>query len=341
MNKISRNPERSCRSLSVILPGYNEGESIRPVIEEVDAVLATLPLETEIIVVDDGSSDNTYESALSSRHTKPLRVIRFSRNFGKEAAMTAGLEAVRTDAAVIMDSDGQHPPSFIPEFVKHWQAGYDVVYAKRVSRATDNRLRRYLSKLYYRIAFGGTRFIEPDAGDFRLLAAPVIKALLALPEKNRFMKGLFNWVGFSRIAIDYEPRARAAGETKYGSLLHLFRFGLMGIMSFSVLPLRLISRLGFLVAGTSVLYGLYIMIRTLCFGVDVPGWATLTVGLALLGGIQLISIGVLGEYIGLIFTEVKNRPLYIVEKSTLQASQAARNDAVAEDDIRPAKRAGG
>jgi polyisoprenyl-phosphate glycosyltransferase len=314
------NSERSYKSLSVILPGYNEAEAIRHTIEETDAILSTLPLKCEIIVVDDGSIDGTAESALKSKHATPLKVIRFSRNFGKEAAMTAGLEAAGGDAVVIMDSDGQHPPSFIPEFVKHWREGYDVVYAKRASRHHDSKLRRTLSKIYYRIAFSETKFIEPDAGDFRLMSSAVVKAILSLPEKTRFMKGLFNWVGFKKLAIDYTPRERTAGETKFGSIRHLFRFGILGIMSFSAFPLRMIGRIGFLVAGSSVLYGLYIMIRTLCFGIDVPGWATLTVAVTLLSGIQLISIGVLGEYIGLIFTEVKNRPLYIVEKVTQQQS---------------------
>lgn len=318
------NPERQYKSLSVIVPGYNEASAIRATIEELDGVLSTLGLKCEIIVVDDGSIDGTADSALAARHATPLKVIRFSRNFGKEAAMTAGLEAATGDAVVIMDSDGQHPPAFIPEFVKHWKEGYDVVYAKRASRATDSWLRRTLSKIYYRIAFSGSTFIEPDAGDFRLMSAPVVKALLSLPEKTRFMKGLFNWVGFKKLAIDYTPRERTAGETKFGSLRHLFRFGILGIMSFSAFPLRMISRIGFIVAGSSVLYGVYIMIRTLFFGIDVPGWATLTVALTLLGGIQLISIGVLGEYIGLIFTEVKNRPLYIVEKVTQQQGSATQ-----------------
>ena len=318
------NTERSYKSLSVILPGYNEAKAIRPTIEEVDAVLSTLPLKCEIIVVDDGSRDGTAESALLAAHTVPLKVIRFSRNFGKEAAMTAGLEAATGDAVVIMDSDGQHPPSYIPEFIKHWREGYDVVYARRASRATDSWLRRTLSELYYKIAFSNSTFIEPGAGDFRLISAQVVKALLSMPEKNRFMKGLFNWVGFKKFAVDYTPRARVAGETKFGSIRHLFRFGLLGIMSFSTFPLRMISRLGFFVAASSVLYGVYIAVRTLFFGVDVPGWATLTVALTLLGGIQLISIGVLGEYIGLIFTEVKNRPLYIVEKVTQQPGAETR-----------------
>ena len=322
------NPERSYRSLSVVVPGYNEAKAIKPVIEELDGVLRSLQsLKCEIIVVDDGSKDGTAESALSAAHTVPLKVIRFSRNFGKEAAMTAGLEAATGDAVVIMDSDGQHPPSYIPEFVKHWREGYDVVYAKRASRATDSWLRRTLSKLYYKIAFSGTVFIEPDAGDFRLISTPVVKALLSLPEKNRFMKGLFNWVGFKKYAVDYTPRTRVAGETKFGNILHLFRFGLLGIMSFSNIPLRMISRLGFFVAASSVLYGMYIAVRTLFFGVDVPGWATLTVAVTLLSGIQLISIGVLGEYIGLIFTEVKNRPLYIVEKVTQQQGTAQQREA--------------
>lgn len=303
------------KTLSVIVPCYNESEAIRTVLEELDGVLQSLPLQSEIIVVDDGSADGTSAAALGAKHKTPMKVLRFSRNFGKEAAMSAGLDAAKSDAVVIMDSDGQHPPSFIPLFVKHWQEGYDIVYAKRASRDTDGWLRRHLSNLYYKIAFSGAPHIEPDAGDFRLMSAQVVKALLSLPEKNRFMKGLFNWVGFKKFAIDYEPRERVAGETKFGSLALLFRFGILGIMSFSTMPLRLINRLGILVAASSFIYGFYIMVRTLVFGIDVPGWATLTVALLLLSGIQLISVGILGEYIGLIFTEVKNRPLYIVAET--------------------------
>lgn len=320
------NLKNSYSSLSVVLPSYNECKAIKSVLKELDGVLSTLPLKCEIIVVDDGSTDNTSESALSAVLVAQLKVIRFSRNFGKEAAMTAGLEAASGDAVVIMDSDGQHSPAYITEFVKHWFEGYDIIYTKRASRKTDGWLRRTLSKCYYRIAFRATAFIEPEAGDFRLMSAPVVRAILSLREKNRFMKGLFNWVGFKKLAISYTPRTRIADETKFRSSRQLFRFGLLGMLSFSSLPLRMISRLGFLVAGFSVVYGVYVIVDTLVFGIDIPGWATLVVALSLLSGIQLIAIGLLGEYISLIFDEVKNRPLYVVEKIT-QKSGAGKEEA--------------
>ncbi|MBI1215830.1 MAG: glycosyltransferase [Alphaproteobacteria bacterium] len=305
-------PQTRRESLSVIIPAYNEAQAIVPVMQELDKVLQALPLKCRIIVVDDGSRDATAQNAADAQCETPVRVIRFSRNFGKEAAISAGLSSVETDAAVIIDADGQHPPDMIPQFVKHWQEGYDVVYAKRAARDTDSWLRRNLSRLYYKIVSRENSFIESNAGDFRLMSRPVIDALNSLPEKTRFMKGLFNWVGFKKFPIEYTPRERIADESKYTSLVLLFRFGILGIMSFTTLPLRLISLLGVIVAGLSILYGSYIALRTLIFGVDVPGWATVVAGMMLLGGIQLISIGILGEYVGQIFTEVKNRPLYIV-----------------------------
>jgi len=308
----ARRPE----TLTIVVPAFNEANAIGPVLEEIDRALQALspPVVGKIIVVDDGSRDDTAVNASRAVCRSALKVLRLSRNFGKEAAMAAGLRHIEDahSAAVIMDADGQHPPALLQSFVDLWRQGHDIVYARRVSRDTDSFLRRKLSDLYYRLVMKGTRFIERDAGDFRLLSPRVIAALNELPEKNLFMKGLFNWVGFSKTAVDYAPRERMADASKFTSIFKLLRYGFQGLISFSALPLRLISVVGMVVALASLVYGFYILLRTLFFGADVAGWATLAVGTAFLGGIQLMSIGMLGEYIAQIFVEVKNRPAFIV-----------------------------
>lgn len=302
------------KSLAVVIPAYNEEESIRPVLEELDGVLQTLELDCLIIVVDDGSSDSTAREALGADLGTPLKLVRLTRNFGKEIAMTAGLnEALLSDAVVIMDADGQHPPSVIIDFVAYWKQGYEDIYAVRQSRDTDSYLKRGMSALFYKLLPGDQRFIENNAGDFRLLSSRVVHALNQMPEKTRFMKGLYNWVGYKKHAVPYVARPRIDGETKF-TLKSLINFAIIGITSFSTLPLRIISRLGFLISAMSFAYGLYIFFRTLILGADLQGWATLIVGIAFLSGIQLISVGVLGEYIGRIFVEVKNRPLYLIDE---------------------------
>ncbi len=314
-------------TLTILIPAYNEGKAISQVLQEIDQYLANLKnIKCTILVVDDGSRDDTALKAYGAPCRTSVEVLRLSRNFGKEAAMTAGLQNVETDAAVIMDADGQHPPEMITSFVQQAALGYDIVYARRSSRATDSWLRRTLSVFYYKVILQNNPFIEPNAGDFRLMTRPVIDALNSLPERNRFMKGLFNWVGFKKFALDYEPRQRVADHSKF-SFLSLFRFGLLGIVSFSTVPLRFISLLGFCVAALAMFYGFFTAIRTLVFGIDTPGWATLTVGMMLLSGIQLIAIGVVGEYIGQIFTEVKNRPAYIIAEKLKNSRGAVRQAA--------------
>ncbi len=302
------------KSLGVVLPAYNEEKCIRPVLEELDRAVNTLGMDCQIIVVDDGSSDSTFKQALNARLKTPLKVVRLSRNFGKEIAITAGLnEALSKDVVVIMDADGQHPPSKIRDFIACWKQGYDHVYAVRQSRKTDTLLRRCMSSLFYKLLPRDSQFIEHDAGDFRLLSARLVGALTQMQEKNRFMKGLYNWVGFRKKGLPYVARPRINGETKF-TLRALINFAVIGITAFSTLPLRIISRLGFLISGMSFAYGLYVFLRTLIFGVDLQGWATLVDGVTFLSGIQLISIGVLGEYVGRIFVEVKNRPLYLIDE---------------------------
>lgn len=302
------------KTLSIVIPAFNEATVIVPVLEELDMVLQTLKQDCTIIVIDDGSRDATSKNALQSRLRTPLKLVRLSRNFGKEIAMSAGLkEARNSDAVVIMDADGQHPPALINDFITYWEQGYEDIYALRESRHTDKWLTRNLSKFFYKLLPKDAQHIKNNAGDFRLLSSRVVQALNQMPEKNRFMKGLYTWVGFKKHAIPYVVRPRLGGDTKF-TLKSLIRFAITGITSFSTLPLQFISRTGFLVSGLSILYGLHVVLRTLIFGVDLPGWATLTASLTLLSGIQLVSIGVLGEYIGQIFIESKNRPLYLVEE---------------------------
>lgn len=310
------------KSLTVIIPAYNEASSIAVVLSELDEVLVGLsPLRCHILVIDDGSSDQTANAVLATDLKTPIKVIRLSRNFGKEIAMSAGLEqASDSDAVVIMDADGQHPPELITEFVSYWLQGYEDVYAVRDSRNTDGWLKRQLSSIFYRCLPNDSQCITKNAGDFRLLSSRVVNALNQIQEKNRFMKGLYGWVGFKKKAISYQARPRISGETKF-SLRQLLKFAMVGLTSFSVTPLRIISRIGMAVSLCSLLYGVFIFFRTVLFGVDLPGWSTLVVGMAALSGVQLISIGILGEYIGQVFIESKNRPLYLIDEILIPPSK--------------------
>jgi polyisoprenyl-phosphate glycosyltransferase len=301
-------------SIGLVIPLFEEAASILGTLREVDSVLAALPHKCTIIVVDDGSRDNSVDIVLSAALKTPLSLIRLSRNFGKEIAMSAGLSRAEAfDAVIIMDADGQHPPKTIREFVAGWENGFDDVYGVRASRQTEGWLRNQLSGIFYRIVMHDSPAIAAGAGDFRLLSSRVVRALNQLPERQRFMKGLYAWVGFRKMAVPYEVRPRASGNSKF-SLRSLVRFAVVGLTSFSNAPLRAITRVGYIVSAAALTYGLYIAVRTLIVGVDLPGWATLTVALSFLSGVQLISIGVLGEYTGQIFLEAKNRPLYLIDE---------------------------
>ncbi len=301
-------------SISVVIPVYNEAENIGPLFDRLVPILNAISTQWVIVCVDDGSEDGTYQTLQRHRAKEPrIKLLRFSRNFGKEAAITAGLE--RTDGAyvLIMDGDLQHPPEIVPKMIEAALEGADVAYGVRQSRPMESTIRKALSNLFYPIfsMFSETR-IAPDAGDFRLLTRPVVDALMSLPEKTRFMKGLYAWVGFAHQPIPFQVAARQNGKSKW-SLRHLFGYGWGGIVSFSVLPLRLCSITGILIATIALLYAIWIVITTSTFGRDVPGFATLAVAIFFLGGLQLIGIGVLGEYIARVFTEAKGRPLFIIE----------------------------
>lgn len=276
----------------------------------------------EIIVVDDGSRDGT--AALLDRwcERSPVVGIRLSRNFGKEAALTAGLEVAQGDVVVMIDADFQHPPELIARFVHHWRAGADMVYAQRIDRAGESGVKRAGARWFYRLMNTSDRFELPaGAGDFRLLDRQVVDALLALPERNRFMKGLYAWVGFEAVAIPYSPGERLQGRSRY-SLLRLAKLAVDGLTAFTTWPLRAAGVVGSVLSLLAFAYGAYLTVTYLIEGHPVEGWTTIVVGMMLFAGLQLLSLGMLGEYIGRIFEEVKHRPLFIVKRRTGQGLPA-------------------
>jgi glycosyltransferase involved in cell wall biosynthesis len=267
------------------------------------------------VFVDDGSRDSTFDEVAALCAIDPtLRAIRFARNFGKEAAMAAGLRAATGDVVVLMDGDLQHPPELIPELLARWEQGAMMVTAVRRSRVTDPWLRRKLSQGFYRL-FGKVSEVQltEGGGDFRVFDRAVVDAINSLPERTRFMKGITSWVGFRQEEVAFEPAERAAGASAW-SLLRLLRYAIDGLSAFSTLPLRVWSSIGLVLATLSGLYGGWLVVRTLIWGIDVPGYASTMVAVLFLSGIQLISLGVLGEYVGRIFTEVKGRPLFLVSE---------------------------
>jgi len=316
--------------LSIVIPLYNEARGLAALHEQLAAVARALAgsraLALEVIYVDDGSRDNSLEIARGlPADALDVQVVALSRNFGKEAALAAGLDHARLGAVLFMDGDGQHPPALIPALVGHWlDDGYDVVYTAKAHRENESALRRFASRIFYALLNYGSRHkIPEDAGDFRLLSPRAADALRRLPERNRFFKGLASWIGFKQLRVDYEPADRQHGATTFGwgSLLGL---SIEGLTSFSVAPLRLASLLGVALAFTALLFGASMLFEVLVYGVAVPGYPSVVVGLMVLGGVQLVMIGVLGEYIGKILSELKARPVYFVaEHSVRSASEAA------------------
>lgn len=299
-------------SITCIVPAFNEAEGITGFINGLCAHLAALTEHYDVIVVDDGSRDGTGFEVIGASGGLPVRLLSLSRNFGKEAAISAGLDASTGEVVVIIDADFQQPFHVIDEFIRQWQQGYDMVYGLRTSRSTDPPVRRFLSRAFYRLLSRCSSVeIPPDAGDFRLMDRRVVDALKGLPERSRFMKGLYNWVGFRSTAVPFVYGDRKQGTTKF-NFARLFDLAMTGLTSFSAFPLRLWVGVGATISACSMLYAFYIIARTLLRGTDVPGWATLAVAVSFLGGIQLLSIGILGEYVARIFTEVKGRPNYVV-----------------------------
>lgn len=301
-------------TISCVIPAYNEAENLKLLIPQLTETLAPLSSQLEIIIVDDGSTDATAITAAALTHDYPVRCVFLSRNFGKEAALTAGVHEASGEVVVLMDSDLQHPIAMIPVFLQKWREGYEMVYGVRANRDDESFLKRHLTHAFYRLLRRASRIpIEPDAGDFRLLDRKVVESLKALPERSRFMKGLYAWVGYKTIGIPFRVEERHSGRTTF-NFRRLTRLAIMGMVAFSELPLRISAIVGLVISIISIIYGTYEAIRALCFGSDLPGWTTLVVAITFLNGIQLMAIGVLGEYIARIFNEVKGRPNYIVAR---------------------------
>ena len=309
--------------LSIVCPMRNEEQSIDPFLARLVPVLEAIPgLEYELVCVNDGSTDRTLPRLLEAQALNPaIRVVDLSRNFGKEAALTAGIDAARGDAVVPIDVDLQDPPEVIPKLVERWREGFEVVLARRADRSSDSWLKRFSAGMFYRLHNRiADESIPEDVGDFRLLARPVVEALRLLPERRRFMKGLFAWVGFRTTAVEYVREPRHAGDSKFNGW-RLWNLALEGVTSFSTLPLRIWTYLGLVISAGSLSYAAYILVRTLVQGVDVPGYASLLVSILFLGGVQLIGMGVLGEYVGRLYQEAKQRPIYIV-RATYERGQS-------------------
>tara|TARA_R110002096_G_scaffold325915_1_gene519803 strand:+ start:5913 stop:6827 length:915 start_codon:yes stop_codon:yes gene_type:complete len=301
--------------ISIVCPCYNEADVIETFVARLSDVLDSSIAEFELVCVNDGSSDNTLPKLLELQNGPlKIRVIDLSRRFGKEAAIAAGLDHARGEAVVIIDADLQDPPELIPQLIAAWRDGHKVVVARRSDRSSDTPLKRHSARAFYRLhnLISETE-IPLDVGDFRLLDREVVDVLCKLPERQRFMKGLFSWVGFEPHVIDYVREKRADGQTKF-SWWRLWNLGLEGITSFSTAPLRIWTYIGLLVSTLALVYGGFIVARTLLFGADVPGYASLLTAVLFLGGVQLISLGVIGEYIGRIYMESKGRPIYIVRR---------------------------
>lgn len=308
-------PDLSTQLLSIVIPAYNEQEVLPEFHRRLCEVLDVLPITAEIVYVNDGSQDGTL-ALLHKLHEQDERVavVDLSRNFGKEIALSAGLHQAGGDAVIVIDADLQDPPELIPEFIKQWQDGFDVVYAQRTRREGETWLKKSTASAFYRVMQRvGHVKLPQDAGDFRLLSRRAVDALNTLGEQHRFMKGLFAWVGFRQKAVPYERDARFAGKTKW-NYWKLWNFAIEGITSFTIAPLKFATYLGLLTALAAFVFAIYTIIKTLIFGNPVPGYPSIIVIMLFLGGVQLMAIGVLGEYIGRIFTETKRRPLYFLNE---------------------------
>ncbi|MBN1684682.1 MAG: glycosyltransferase family 2 protein [Gammaproteobacteria bacterium] len=301
--------------ISCVVPVYNEEKNITNFITALKIQLQQLGQSFEIIVVDDGSYDHTSKKVIALlKKDRSIKLLSFSRHFGKENALTAGLERSSGDCVIMIDADFQHPVELISTFVQYWIEGYDIVYGIQKNRPRKSLLKNYLPRLFYFLINKFSKInIMPDAGDFRLLDRKVVNALNSLKEYNRFMKGLYAWVGFKSKGIPCNTPKRRAGKSTF-NLSQLTELAITGLTSFSDAPLRILSFSGFILSFIALICAIYIIIKTLILGIDVPGYATIVVIIIFFGGIQLFSIGILGEYIARIFTEVKHRPHYIISK---------------------------
>lgn len=301
------------RSLTLVIAAYNEEAVLPEMHRRLSAVLDGLDAESQVLYVDDGSRDGTWAVLESLAAADPrVRLVRLARNFGKELALTAGLDRVETDAAIVLDADGQDPPELIPDFVARWREGFDVVYGTRTRRDGETWLKRFTAAAFYRVMSKLSQTpIPPDTGDFRLMSRPVLDALRQLRERQRFMKGLFTWVGFRQVPLPYERAPRLAGGTKF-NYWRLWNLAIEGITSFSTVPLRVATYVGLFTALAAFGWGVFIVLRTLVWDDPVQGWPSLMTVVLFLGGLQLVALGIIGEYLGRLYLEAKQRPLYLV-----------------------------
>lgn len=302
--------------VSIVAPFFNEGEGVEEFYREICRALPEISdIRFEMICVDDGSTDDTLSRllALVERDSR-FRVVELSRNFGKEPALTAGIDIALGDAVIPIDADLQDPPELIPKLVDEWCKGAEVVLARRIDRSSDSYLKRKTAKMFYRLHNRLAHIDIPEnVGDFRLMDRVVVDALKQLPERQRFMKGLFTWVGFKTVMVDYARQSRAVGTSKFSGW-KLWNFALEGITSFSTVPLKIWTYVGGVGAFATFCYAIFIISRTLLLGVDVPGYASMLVAVLFFGSLQLVGIGILGEYIGRIYMETKQRPTYLIRK---------------------------
>lgn len=328
---MSANDAWAKPELSVLAPVFNEAENIFPLLNRLIPILDRCSHSFEIVFVNDGSSDNTQQILQEAHEQDPrIKAISLSRNFGKEIAIAAGLDHVQGAATILLDGDLQHPPEIIETFVARWREGYKNVFGQRVDRRADSPLRRLLTQRFYQLfgTFGETSLPE-GAGDFRLLDAQAVAALRNMREHARFSKGLYAWIGFKSIGVPFDVEDRIHGQSKF-SYRKLTRFALDGLMSFSTMPLRVWSYVGTIISIAALAIAIYFVATTLISGVDVPGFASLIVSITFFAGVQLLSLGILGEYIGRIFAEVKRRPLYLIEDQVGFEPQAPQHVELAQ-----------
>ena len=299
--------------ISVVVPVYNEKEVIEEFHRRTVAVLKKLSMRFEVVYVNDGSSDESLDILKKLRYDdSSIAIVDLSRNFGKEIALSAGLDHANGDLVVVIDADLQDPPELIPEFIKHWHEGYDIIYGRRVGREGESSIKKLTAFCFYRVMGKLSRIkIPPDTGDFRLLSRRAVEAMKLLKEQHRFMKGLFSWIGYNQKEVLYQREKRFAGKTKW-NYWKLWNFALEGITSFTIFPLKIASYLGIATALGAFLYSLIVIYKTLMYGDPVAGYPSLIVFILFLGGVQLLTIGIIGEYVGRIFNETKKRPLYFI-----------------------------
>jgi len=324
---------RISQSLSIVVPAYNEEEVLPEFHRRLMAVLSSMSCQAEVVYVNDGSTDGTLAIVKDLRTQDPrVAIVNLSRNFGKEIALTAGLDHARGDAVVVIDADLQDPPELIPRLVEAWEEGADVAYARRNHREGESWIKKATAFAFYRVIQRVGRVkIPKDTGDFRLMNRRAVKALGTLREQHRFMKGLFAWVGFRQKAVPYDRDRRFAGETKW-NYWRLWNFALEGVTSFTTAPLKVATYLGAFVAFWAFVYAFWVIYKTLVFGEPIRGYPSLMVVILFLGGVQLIALGLIGEYVGRMFDEAKQRPLYILESYERSALVVSSEDASCDHD---------